>query len=62
MLFRSDELPPGTLLDLEAMQNKGEDFYYLPISDEEMNSVVESVYVELPSVSETPMLVNDELE
>ncbi|MDH5613361.1 MAG: hypothetical protein OEY66_12995, partial [Gammaproteobacteria bacterium] len=61
-LGNGDELPSGTLLDLEAMQNKGEEFYYLPVSDEEMNSVVESVYFELPSVPETPMLVNDELE
>lgn len=61
-LGNGDELPPGTLLDLEAMQNKGEEFYFLPVSNEEMNSVVESVYQELPSVPEKPTLVNEQLE
>jgi len=51
-LGNGDDLPPGTLLDLEAMQNNGEEFYYLPVSDAEMNSVVEQVYKELPTVSE----------
>ncbi|MDH5219388.1 MAG: hypothetical protein OEX19_16910, partial [Gammaproteobacteria bacterium] len=47
-LGEGEELPPGTLLDLEAMQSGGEDFMYLPISDEEMTNVVNSVYQELP--------------
>ena len=51
-LGNGDDLPAGTLLDLEAMQNKGEEFSYLPVSDKEMNSVVESVYRELPVASE----------
>ena len=53
-LGNGNELPPGTLLDLEAMQNKGEAFSYLPVSDDEMNSVVDHVYKELPTASETP--------
>jgi len=47
-LGEGDELPPGTLLDLEAMQENGEQFSYLPVSDKEMKSVVDSVYHELP--------------
>ena len=47
-LGEGEDLPPGTLLDLEAMQNGGEEFAYLPVSDEEMSNVVNSVYQELP--------------
>lgn len=47
-LGEGDDLPPGTMLDLEAMQGAGEEFAYLPISDEEMSNVVNSVYQELP--------------
>jgi len=58
-LGNGDDLPPGTLLDLEAMQNKGESFSYLPVSDAEMNSVVESVYQELPVVVDDMALSNE---
>ncbi|MDH5443917.1 MAG: hypothetical protein OEY52_00080 [Gammaproteobacteria bacterium] len=47
-LGNGDDLPPGTLLDLEAMQDQGETFYNLPVSDQEMNAVVENIYQELP--------------
>jgi hypothetical protein len=38
------------MLDLKSMQEAGEEIYNLPASDEEMKSVVESVYRELPEV------------
>ncbi len=38
------DLPPGTVLDLEAMQEAGEEIIYLPISDEEMQTLVEATY------------------
>lgn len=47
-----EELPIGTVLDLEAMQDAGEEFSYLPVSDEEMNSVVNGIYQELPVKSD----------
>ena len=47
-LGNGEELPTGTVLDLEAMQDAGEEFSYLPVSDEEMNSVVNGIYQELP--------------
>ena len=40
------------MLDLGSMQTEGEEFYYLPVSDDEMRAVVETVYHELPAVSE----------
>ncbi|MDH5517739.1 MAG: hypothetical protein OEY36_07960 [Gammaproteobacteria bacterium] len=43
-----NELPVGTVLDLKAMQQSGEQFKYLEVSKEEMTSVVNSVYDELP--------------
>ena len=61
-LGNGDSLPPGTLLDLEAMQDKGEEFHYLPVSDKEMNSVVEQVYQELPASPDVPVLVETETE
>ena len=51
-LDNGDDLPPGTLLDLEAMQNKGEVFQYLPVSNEEMSMVVEQAYKDLPVLDE----------
>ncbi|MDH5392292.1 MAG: hypothetical protein OEY11_03795 [Gammaproteobacteria bacterium] len=47
-LGNGDKLPVGTVLDLEAMQQSGEEFKYLDISKEEMTSVVNSIYEELP--------------
>jgi len=47
-LVSDDDLLPGTVLDLEKMQQAGEAFYYLPVSDEEMKKVVESVPEDLP--------------
>lgn len=41
-------LPPGAVLDLKKMQASGEELRYLPVSDEEMKAVVESVYDNLP--------------
>lgn len=42
-LGSGDELAPGTVLDLEEMQNQGEQFKRLPISAEEMNGIIEQL-------------------
>jgi len=55
-----NQLPPGTLLDLKEMQSAGEEFYYLPLSDDEMTGVVNSVYGELPEKSDVPEILYDE--
>lgn len=47
-LGSGDDLPPGTLLDLKTMQQSGEEFQYLPISDEEMRSVINGIQTDLP--------------
>ena len=47
---KGEDLVPGTMLDLKAMQQAGEEIYNLPVSNEEMKNVVESVYEELPEV------------
>lgn len=49
-LGKGDDLPAGAVLDLKDMQKTGEEIHYLPVSDEEMNSVVHSVYDNLPAV------------
>jgi len=49
-LDKGEDLLPGAMLDLESMQEAGEEIYNIPVSDEEMKSVVESVYGELPEV------------
>jgi len=45
-----DDLPPGAIVDLKKMQGAGEEIYYLPVSDEEMKDVVNSVYESLPEI------------
>ena len=52
-LGNGDDLPPGTILSLETMQESGEEFKYLPVSDEEMRSVIESLHNELPATPAT---------
>ncbi|NOR51772.1 MAG: hypothetical protein GQ470_04055, partial [Gammaproteobacteria bacterium] len=47
-LNSGEELVPGTILDLEAMQEAGEKFYYLPVSDDEMKRVIEHNPDDLP--------------
>ncbi|MEQ1654877.1 MAG: hypothetical protein ABL960_04185 [Nitrospira sp.] len=47
---QGEDLVPGTMLDLKSMQEAGEEIYNIPVSDEEMKNVVESVYGELPEV------------
>jgi hypothetical protein len=49
-LGKGKDLVPGTILDLKAMQEAGEEIYNISVSDEEMKNVVESVYGELPEV------------
>ncbi len=49
-LGKGEDLVPGTMLDLKSMQEAGEEIYNIPVSDEEMKNVVESVYGELPEV------------
>jgi len=51
-LGNGEDLPPGTMLDLGSMQADGEGFYYLPVSDDEMRAVVDTLYDELPEVAE----------
>jgi hypothetical protein len=52
-LSNGDDLPPGTVLDLKTMQERGEEFQYLPVSDEEMHSVITNIYNELPEMQPT---------
>ena len=52
-LGEGEDLPPGTVLDLKAMQERGEAFEYLPVSDAEMQSVVNKIYDELPATQTT---------
>jgi len=49
-LGKGDDLPGGAIVDLGAMQKTGEEVVYLPVSDEEMNGIVQSVYDTLPEV------------
>jgi hypothetical protein len=49
-LGKGEDLPAGTILNLKDMQKAGEEIYYLPVSDEEMKNVVNSVDHELPEV------------
>ncbi len=48
VLDNGDNLPPGALLDLKAMQKAGETFYAVPVSQEEMERLVNSVPGQLP--------------
>jgi len=45
---KGDDLPVGAVVDLKKMQEQGEEIYNLPVSDEEMKKIVESVYNNLP--------------
>lgn len=45
-----EDIPAGTILDLKKMQAAGEEIIYLPVSDEGMAVIVESVYENLPEV------------
>jgi len=49
-LGKGDDLPAGAIVDLKTMQKTGEVIYCLPVSDSEMNNVVQSVYDTLPEV------------
>lgn len=49
-LGTGEDLAPGTVLNLNEMQKAGEEIYYVPVSDEEMKNVVNSVDRELPEV------------
>ena len=49
-LGSGENVPAGTILDLEKMQSAGEEIIYLPVSDEEMANVVGSAYENLPEV------------
>ena len=51
-LGKGDDLPPGAILDLRKMQEQGEEIVNLPVPDEEMKKVVESVYGNLPETRE----------
>ncbi|MHB8845295.1 MAG: hypothetical protein ACYC7L_11190 [Nitrospirota bacterium] len=45
---KGEDLPAGAVVDLKQMQEQGEVIYNLPVSDQEMKRVVESVYDSLP--------------
>lgn len=45
-----EDIASGTMRDLKSMQEAGEEIFNIPVSDEEMKSIVESVYGELPEV------------
>lgn len=47
-LGKGDDLPTGAVLDLKKMREQGEEIVNLPLSDQEMKKVVESVYNTLP--------------
>lgn len=48
-----ENLPPGALLDLKAMQQAGETFIAVPVSDEEMKRMVNAVPGQLPINAQT---------
>jgi hypothetical protein len=45
-----EDLPVGAVVDLRKMHESGEEIYYLPVTDEEMRKVVNSVYDNLPEI------------
>jgi hypothetical protein len=45
-----EDLPVGAVVDLKKMQESGEEIYNVPVSDEEMKKVVESVHDNLPEI------------
>jgi hypothetical protein len=47
-----DELAAGAAVDLKELRAQGEEIYNLPVSDEEMKKIVESVYENLPESRE----------
>lgn len=49
-LGKGEDLPPGAVLDLKKMQESGEEIRYLPVSDEEMKNVIDSINDDLPRV------------
>lgn len=46
------DLKPGTVLNLKKMQESGEAFYNVPVSQGEMTGVVGTVVEEMPTISE----------
>lgn len=51
-LNSGEELVPGTMLNLEAMQESGEEFRYLPVSNDEVKRVIENNSNDLPHITE----------
>ncbi len=51
LLGSGEELVPGTVLDLEAMQQQGEEFKRLPVSATEMDGVIEQMPQDLNPVA-----------
>jgi hypothetical protein len=43
-----DDVAGGALVDLQTLREQGEEIFNLPVSDEEMKKVVDSVYENLP--------------
>ena len=48
-----ENIPPGAMLDLKAMQQAGETFVAVPVSEEEMQRIVNSVPGQLPVKAQT---------
>ncbi len=42
------DLTPGSVVNLEQMQQQGETFYYLPVSEPEMKNVIEALPADIP--------------
>jgi len=51
LLGKGEELVPGTVLDLDAMQQQGEEFKRLPVSTAEMDGVIEQMPQDLNPVA-----------
>ena len=47
-----DDTPVGAVVDLKKMQEQGEEIRYLPVSDIEMQGVVDKTYQHLPRVKQ----------
>ncbi len=47
-----EDVAGGAVVDLKGLQKEGEEIYNIPVSDEEMKEVVESVYQNLPEMKD----------
>jgi hypothetical protein len=47
-----DDVASGAVVDLKKLQKAGEEIEYIPVSDEEMKKVVDSIYGNLPEMKD----------